>query len=65
VLPWEGPSALASYHDAMPPPLTARRRFGFPRGTRAGSGKLPRRDRRPGDSTALVLVVSKREVSRD
>ena len=27
VLPWEGPSALATYRPAMPPPLTARRRL--------------------------------------
>ena len=35
-LPWEGPSALASYqvrahsHARRPPPLTARRRLGVP-----------------------------------
>src|SRR5262249_56369080 len=35
-LPWEGPSALASYevrahsHARRPPPLTARRRLGMP-----------------------------------
>jgi hypothetical protein len=65
VLPWEGPSALASYHDAMPPPLTARRRFGFPRGTRAGSGKLARRERRPGGSAPHLVVVPKGEVSHE
>jgi hypothetical protein len=35
-LPWEGPSALATYHvrahshTRRPPPLTARRRLGVP-----------------------------------
>lgn len=41
-LPWEGPSALATYqHPALaPPPLTARRRYGTGRalGVRGGTG---------------------------
>jgi hypothetical protein len=44
-LPWEGPSALATYQHrgVVPPPLTARRRFGTGRATgrasvRAGTG---------------------------
>jgi hypothetical protein len=38
-LPWEGPSALATYQQALPPPLTARRRFGTGRArVRAGTG---------------------------
>jgi len=44
-LPWEGPSALATYQNrgALPPPLTARRRFGTGRASvrasvRAGTG---------------------------
>jgi hypothetical protein len=49
LLPWEGPSLLASYRPALPPPLTARRRTTidrrdrserrftvFPRGDRSG-----------------------------
>jgi hypothetical protein len=35
-LPWEGPSALASYHETEPPPLTARRLM--PRVPRDGRG---------------------------
>ena len=49
-LPWEGPSALASYqvralsHARRPPPLTARRRLGVP--PRSGGQRLD--PRRPG-----------------
>jgi hypothetical protein len=38
-LPWEGPSALATYqHAGAPPPLTARRRFGTARALAAARG---------------------------
>jgi hypothetical protein len=39
-LPWEGPSALATYQHAgaAPPPLTARRRFGTGRAIIRGTG---------------------------
>jgi hypothetical protein len=38
-LPWEGPSALATYqHPGAPPPLTARRRFGTARALAAARG---------------------------
>jgi len=36
-LPWEGPSALATYHPEGPPPLTARRRLRLRPGGRDGS----------------------------
>jgi hypothetical protein len=42
-LPWEGPSALATYQQrgVLPPPLTARRRFGTGRASvRAGTGGM-------------------------
>lgn len=39
-LPWEGPSALATYQSRRPPPLTARRRYGTGRRP-VGTGGVP------------------------
>jgi len=64
VLPWEGPSALASYRPAMPPPLTARR---LSRRGRTGAGPRGSRIERiePHGSKARLTLVGKRGVSHD
>jgi hypothetical protein len=65
VLPWEGPSALASYRPAMPPPLTARRRL-VP-GSRPGGPRLTLVDRGSGSgaSPRRLTIVPIGESSRD
>jgi hypothetical protein len=42
-LPWEGPSALATYRPPMPPPLTSRRRVYGTRPATLGRSSTPRR----------------------